>query len=199
VSTHSAPGARRPILALFACAALATTARTTTAEDLAALSKRLQAGDRAAIGALLARTRPASSALADANARIERLRAEIEQLNARRAARPVFPYTDTRAESAAAPAQPGVVVRVDGLREARAWLRAGDGERALRAIPDRGSESLYLEARALETLGRRAEALVNYRTIANSAESATLRARAASAVEHLEWLERVLGGREGRP
>lgn len=194
-----APDARRPILALFACAALATTARTTRAEDLGALSKRLQAGDRAAIGALLARTRPASSPLADANARIERLRAEIEQLNARRAARPVFPYTDTRAEPESVPEQPGVFVRVDGLREARAWLRAGDGERALRAIPDRGSESLYLEARALEKLGRRAEALANYRTVADTAESPTLRTRAASSVEHLEWLGRILGSREGRP
>lgn len=175
---------------------------------LGALSQRLRDGDRAAIDELLARTRPSGIDLTDSNARIEKLRAEIDQLNTRRFGRPIFqlanatPVQRGADEASGAAAAPG---RVDALRESMAWLRAGEPERALRALPAAGSAAidqdlaLYLEARALEKLGRRTEALEAYRRAATSAVSPTLRTRAASDVAHLEWRERLLGAREGRP
>lgn len=174
---------------------------------LANLSQRLQDGDRVAIDELLARTRPPTVPLADSNARIEKLRAEIERLSTRRNGRPILQIS-----SAPKPVQRGASAdgsetsaRVDALRESMAWLRAGEPERALRALPSAASETtdkdlaLHLEARALEQLGRRTEALDAYRRAASSATSPILRARAASDVAHLEWRERVLGAQESRP
>lgn len=206
---HRAPDA---LLSLLAVAFLANTvgasAGTQGGDGLGDLSQRLRDGDRAAIDDLLARTRPASIDLTDSNARIERLRAEIEELHARRAGRPVFQLAHSRvampdeADAALEAAKPG---RVDALRESLAWLRAGEPERALRAIPKHESgsadehEALYLEARALEKLGRRTEALEIYRRVAASAVSPILRTRAASDVSHLEWRESLVPARGGRP
>lgn len=168
-------------------------------DGLGDLQQRLRGGDRSAIDALLARTRPASVDLAESEARIDALRRAIEELGARRAARPTFPFTTSRREPPGAPAPEPAPGRVDGLREAQAWLRAGEPARALQAIPDRGPESLYVEARALERLGRTREALESYRSVASSALSPTLRARAEGDVRHLEWLASRRAAQGGRP
>ncbi len=204
-SVHAS--AKRSLMrALLAAFVVTSPVLARAGDGLGDLSQRLREGDRAAIDELLARTRPSSIELSDSNARIAQLRAEIEQLNARRFGRPLFQLANPKpvarggAESEAA--TPG---RVDALRESMAWLRAGEPERALRALPPADASTsdadvaLYLEARALEKLGRRAEALDTYRRAAASAVSPTLRLRAASDVAHLEWRERVLGPRGGRP
>lgn len=192
--------------ALVALAVQARTQDAAPATTLVELSRRLHAGDVAAIDELLARTKPATLDLAESNARIERLRAEIERLDARRLARPSFPIASEspmrRADAASA--GDAAIDRRDSLRESHAWLRAGEPERALAALPAANSsagdedEATYLEARALEKLGRRDEALDGYRRLAASATSTVLRLRAAGDVAHLEWLERVRA-RESRP
>jgi hypothetical protein len=189
--------------AWLACAILATPALTAPGErDLTDLSRRLNEGDRAAIDELIARTHPVAGDLAASNARLERLRAEIETLRSRRAARPTFPLSRGSELDPLAP-EAGIeeasATRVDGLREAIAWLRAGEPDLALKAVPNDGDEAHYVEARALEGLGRRAEALEVYRRVAQNATSPTLRARAAGDVTHLEWRERLDTAREGRP
>ncbi len=167
-------------------------------EGLAAIAQRLHDGDRSAIEELLARTRKPTIELPEAMSRVERLRSEIEVLRTRRGARPSFPLPTVQAPDDVASSM-DESTRVDGLREARAWLRAGEPEEALRAVPDEGEEALYLEARALEGLGRRDEALATYRRVAQEATSNTLRTRAASDVEHLEWRARIAVTRGGRP
>ena len=172
------------------------------AEKLGDLARRLDAGDRAAIEELLAITRPPSAGLTDANERIARLRADVERLKARQLARPVFaPEGTSDVERGDAAPAPG---RVDALRESRAWLRAGEPELALRALPaaegiTNDDDALYVEARALEKLGRGAEALEAYRRVANTAASALLRTRAADDVAHLEWRARVAAARKETP
>ncbi len=175
-------------------------------DGLGDISQRLRNGDRAAIDELLARTRPSPVDIEESQARIAGLRAEIERLELRRGARPVFPLanekpvrrSDLDLERAGAD-------RVAALRESRAWLRAGDPERALAALPSATSAAadkdaaLYLEARALEDLGRSAEALDAYRRVVAATESVTLRARATADVAHIEWREKSSKGQEGRP
>lgn len=192
---------RRSVRALVVLSVLSIPAFA--GEGLGELSLRLRDGDRAAIDDLLARTRPSNIELVDSNARIAALRADIDRLNARRSARPVHALANAKPVQRADAATPSAhgLARADALRESRAWLRAGEAELALRALPagdaSAGDEdaALYLEARALEKLGRRSEALEIHRRLAASAASPTLRARAASDVAHLEWRERLSGGR----
>lgn len=172
------------------------------AEKLGDLARRLDAGDRAAIEELLAITRPPTATLADTNDRLARLRADVERLKARREARPVFALDSAPAVARGDSApNPG---RVDALRESRAWLRAGEPELALRALPapegiTNYDDALYVEARALEKLGRGAEALEAYRRVATTAASPLLRTRAADDVAHLEWRARAAAARKETP
>jgi Flp pilus assembly protein TadD len=163
------------------------------------LSQRLAAGDTSAIDELLACTKPASPDHAPSSADIERLRVEVERL---RAARPSTasapsPATAAKEESSAVQADPDMA-----LREARAWLRAGDPSRALKSLPagDKSEgETLYVRACALERLGRDREALDAYRRVAASGVSPLLKASAASGVEHLDWRMHRTGSAEERP
>jgi hypothetical protein len=204
-NTHPNTSARPRVgaWAWLACAILSTPALTAPGErDLTDLSRRLNEGDRAAIDELIARTYPVAGDLAASTARLERLRAQIETLRTRRAARPTFPLSKAPDLDPLAPevgAEEASATPVDGLREAIAWLRAGKPDRALQAVPNDGDEARYVEARALEGLGRRSDALEVYRRVATNATSPTLRARAAGDVAHLEWRERVDSAREGRP
>ncbi len=161
--------------------------------ELSDIAQRLRRGDRTAIAELLTRTSAPTCDLDGTNARIERLRAEIDALRMRRGARPAFPLVSARENIRPmnAAGDEGASTRVDGLREAIAWMRADDPERALRAVPNTGETALYVEARALERLGRTLESLEIYRRIAAEATSPVLRERAAGDVAHLEWRERV--------
>jgi|GEM_PF-5170831 len=193
-------------LALSFWATIGASHGRSVGDPLDDISQRLRSGDRAAIDELLARTRPAAVDLEDSRIRIAGLRAEIERLNVRRSARPVFPLatekpvrrSDSESERAGAD-------RAAALRESRAWLRAGDPDRALRALPsahaaaDDKDTALYLEARALEGLGRQAEALDAYRRVVATTESTTLRARATFDVAHLEWRDSSSHAQAGRP
>jgi hypothetical protein len=161
---------------------------------LTELSRRLEAGDRSAIDELLARTAPASAELAEATARAERLRAEVERLRGAQVerlvpARPVEPELETGPPRAS----------VDPLREARAWIYAGEPVQALSVLPDAGGEAAYWRGRALEKLGRDAEALEAYRRAATTPEPASpattsWKSWAAADVAHLEWKARVAPG-----
>jgi len=188
--------------ALIACVA-ATIAVAVEAGDapladakakLSELSRRLQAGDRTAIDDLLARTVPASSDLAEASARAETLRAEVERLRGVQvprlvSSRPAEPVADSRP----------TYTSLEPLREARAWLYAGEPARALKVLPDVEGEPAYWRGRALEKLGRDKEALEAYRRATSTPESATSspntwKAWAAADAAHLEWKARVAPG-----
>lgn len=193
------------VLSVGATAAAANGGRATN-DALGDISQRLREGDRAAIDELLSRTHPAAVDLEDSRSRIAALRAEIERLNTRRGARPVFPLaTEKPVRRSEMDVERAGADRIAALRESRAWLRAGDPDRALRALPSANAAAedkdtaLYLEARALEGLGRGAEALDAYRRVVATTESTTLRARAAGDVAHLEWREANARGQEGRP
>lgn len=173
--------------------------------ELTSLSQRLIAGDTSAIDELLACTRPASADPAPSSAEIERLRAEVERL---RGAQPAAP-----AVTAAPAARPATARDAEAaLREARAWLRAGDPNHCLKALPvlDHGTsaangtdagdgEALYRQACALERLGRDEEALEAYRRAAAGSTSPFLKLGAASGVDHIEWRLRRAGKSEAKP
>ena len=164
------------------------------------IARRLDRGDTAAIGELLAHTRPAATTAETPEARIDRLRAEIEVLRARRAARPTLFPAAVQAESStdgAAPA-PGST-RVDPLRASRAWLRAGDAARALAALEGDGPDRLHLEARALEAMGRTSEAIALLERLVRETDSPLARIRAEADLEHLKWMEKRRSLRGGRP
>ncbi|MBL8861971.1 MAG: hypothetical protein JNK02_08150 [Planctomycetes bacterium] len=170
------------------------------AGPLQAIAARLRAGDASAIDELLSRTQPASHGPAAADARLERLRAEVELLRARRAARPVlFPLTVTPTAVEGSGLETTGAARVDGVREARAWLRAGSPARALAAAEASGGEALHLEARALEQLGRRGEAIEAWKRAAATSPSPLVRSQAAAEARHLEWLEKRRAAQAGRP
>jgi hypothetical protein len=186
--------ARCALLAALLCAGAPALALVQGEPGLGDLSRRLREGDLRAVDELLARTKPASIELSDAAARAERLRGEIERLRAAQAARPhALP---TRGEEPA-PQERGA--SVDPLREARAWLRAGEPARCLGALDSDQGEAAYLKARALEQLGRDAEALAIYRSLAASAQTPVLKLRAQSDVAHLEWRARLAGDKGVRP
>lgn len=168
---------------------------------LGELSRRLQGGDRAAIDDLLARTKPASADLADASARAEVLRTEIDRLRGVQVPRlapahPVQPVAETEPTRAS----------FDPLREARAWLYAGEPANALKVVPDGDGEAAYWRGRALEKLGREPEALEAYNRAAAAdgvgspaAGSAPVivpswKAWAAADAAHLTWKARVAPG-----
>lgn len=170
-------------------------------DQLTQLSQRLIAGDTSAIDDLLACTKPASYASSDpalSSAEIERLRVEVERL---RAAQPV-PSAVTAA-NAARPATPRDAETA--LREARAWLRAGDPNHCLKALPPGGGgdggdgEALYRKACALERLDRDEEALDAYRRVAADTTSPLLKLSAASGVDHIEWRMRRARTPETKP
>lgn len=181
----------------FLCALIlpvsAIGAASSSDRELSDIAQRLRSGDRTAIAELIARTPAPTCDLDRTNARIEVLRAEIDALRTRRSARPSFPLSSARA--GLSPLEPihdeAASTRVDALREAIAWMRADDPERALQAVPSTGETALYVEARALERLGRTRESLEVYRRVAAEAASPVLRDRAAGDVAHLEWRERV--------
>jgi hypothetical protein len=178
------------------------TAASNRREELTRLSQRLAAGDTSAIDELLARTRPTSSDHAPSSADIERLRIEVERLRAARPRPPseTSPAPDapaSREESSAVPSDAG-----SALRAARAWLRAGDPSRALKALPpgDKADEeALYERACALERLGRDDEALDAFRRVAASASTPLLKLCAASGVEHVEWRTRGAHSSQEKP
>ena len=150
-------------------------------EQLARLSQRLSAGDTSAIDELLACTRNSSSDLAPSTAQIERLRAELERLRTK----PPEPAPVIVTKPAAPPLPRDADT---ALREARAWLRAGDPNRCLKALPPGEGEALYEKACALERLGHDTEALDAYRRVAaNTTTSPLMKLCAGSGVEHIEW------------
>ncbi|MFN0007774.1 MAG: hypothetical protein ACKVXR_07685 [Planctomycetota bacterium] len=159
-------------------------------ERLTQISQRLDAGDPAAIDELLASTSPAASGEAPSEAEIERLRQEVLRLRA------LSPAGATPAE----PIHPAKVDVETSLREARAWLRAGDPSRCLEAlssVPATG-EAAFWRACALEQLRRDAEALEQYRAAADAA-SPVLKAAAASGADHVEWRSRRAVDPEAKP
>lgn len=197
---HSFGSAARCAFVLAAAgASLASPAPNPVGDGLRDLSRRLEQGDVTAIDEILNRTRPAATGGDPALDRLERLRAEVEMLRARRAARPsLFPRT-TRADETPASEPEHAGTRVDALRESRAWLRAGEPRRALSALDGQGEERLFLEARALESLGRTREALEIHERLAREASTTFARARAAADAEHLKWVEARRLAREQRP
>jgi len=168
-------------------------------ERLAGLSQRLEAGDLAAIDELLACTPPASPDETPSPAEIERLKQDLVRL---RAAAPLPPSPEAAVGSPVAiPRDPEASVR-----EARAWMRAGDPIRCLNAIsstPATGGpidgEVAYWQACALEKLGRDAEALAQYRRAGDLVLSPVLRQAAASGADHVAWRLRRSGSREENP
>jgi len=196
-------GTVRPLdnFVLLACVAATISAAveagdvpiTDAKATLSDLSRRLQAGDRAAIDELLARTSPASVELADASARAAKLRAEVERLRGVQVVRlapehPVQPAEEEPAHTS-----------LDPLREARAWLYANEPARVLKVLPEGEGEAAYWRGRALEKLGRDAEALEAYRRAAAAPEPATpiaasWKAWAAADAAHMEWKARVAPG-----
>jgi hypothetical protein len=194
--THAA---RFGLALAVASASLASPTSTTAGDGLRELSRRLEQGDVAAIEEILARTRPATNGGDPTLDRLDRLRAEVEMLRARRAAKPSL-FPPTARDFAAPPAQlEPSGSRVDALRESRAWLRAGNARRALAALDVQGEERLFLEARALESLGRTREAIEIHERLAREAGSTFARARASADAEHLKWVEQRRVAREQRP
>jgi hypothetical protein len=165
-------------------------------DRLTQISQRLAAGDPAAIDDLLACTQPVSTKDAPSEAEIERLRQDVARLRAASSATP--------ATVEPLPAPPGEVGR--SLREARAWLRAGEPEKCLKALSAVAAadahldgEVAYCRASALEQLGRDAEALEQYRKAAETAESPVSKAAAASGVDHVDWRLRRAVDPEAKP
>lgn len=155
-------------------------------EQLGRLSQRLSAGDASAIDELLACTKTSASDLAPSDAQIEidRLRTELEHL---RASPPPLAPAPVNALKQEHPPLPRDAESV--LREARAWLRAGDPNRCLKALPPGGEgEALYQRACALERLDRNEEAIEAYRRVAAATTSSPLmKLCATSGVDHIEW------------
>ncbi len=161
---------------------------------LSELSRRLQAGDRTAIDDVLARTQPASAELADASARVDKLRAEVERLRGVQVVR-IVPAHPVEPAAEAEPAH----ASLDPLREARAWLYANEPARTLKLLADGDGEAAYWRGRALEKLGRDPEALEAYRRAAAAPEpappiAASWKAWAGADAAHLEWKARVAPG-----
>ena len=185
---------------LLALAALAADAAAQNAslppsrrDQLTQLSQRLIAGDASAIDDLLACTKPASSDSAPSSAQIERLRLEIERLRAVQPEPVPVPATDEVRPATAHDAD-------SALREARAWLRAGDPNHSMKVLPPGDGEALYRKACALERLGRDAEALEIYRRVAAAAGTSPLmKLSAASGVDHVEWRLRRARSPEAKP
>ncbi len=183
---------------LTVCAGLCAAAAPAPQErGLGDLSRRLRAGDRTAIDELLARTKPADIELADSAARADRLRAEIERLRAAQGRR--WTRTAPPPEPDAAPAAAPRIHSAEPLREANAWLRAGEPERCLAVLPADLGEGDLLRARALEMLGRDPEALAAYQRVAAAAATPVEKLRAAGDVAHLQWRLRRAPQPENRP
>jgi Flp pilus assembly protein TadD len=159
--------------------------------ELARISERLSAGDASAIDDLLRCTKASSPDRTPKSADIERLRAEVERLRAARpalAASTADAHATTNASDVAsdasrtAPSNPETA-----LREARAWLRAGDPNRCLKALPPGDGEAQSLRASALERIGRDAQALDAYRRVLTGGASSFSKLSAQSGIDHLEW------------
>jgi len=185
------------LTALFALATTAggTDTHSTSSDrraELARISERLSAGDTRAIDDLLRCTKASSPDRTPKSADIERLRAEVERL---RAARPAPPTSTTNANATTNPSdiasdasRSASADPETALRAARAWLRAGDPNRCLKALPPGEGEALYLRASALERLGRDAQALDAYRRAAATGGTSSLtKLSAQSGIDHIEW------------
>ena len=169
-------------------------ARADRRAQLAQIAQRLDAGDLGAIDEILASTPPASPGRTPTSQDIERLRIEVDRL---RAARPA-PITASPAHEAALhPIVPATARNAAmAVREGRAWLRAGDPNHGLKALPPAASgdaSALIQRAFALERLGRDAEALELYRRVAADASAPLLQLTAASGVDPVAWRMRRSG------
>jgi Flp pilus assembly protein TadD len=169
-------------------------------EQLTEISQRLANGDTTAIDALLACTKPVAADAAPSSADIERLRAEVERLREAEHDRGVV--TLANEPSSVAPQKNAQSI----VREARAWLRAGEPAKCLKTLGSAASsstidaEASYWRACALEELGRDDEALDQFRRAAQHASSPAMKLAAASGVDHLEWrTHRARGAAQAKP
>lgn len=176
-------------------------------EELAGLRTRLEHGDRAAIGDVLARSEAPSPDPRTDDERLAQLRFEVSRLqmdwDAIAATLPVKTGGAPKAGTPAAlPASPGTKgatgaqtafeapgFSADPLREGEALFRAGKYTESLAVLKTQPDDARcqYWSARALEQLGRVDEALAIYTAVAARKDAGWAGERARTDIELLQW------------